>query len=168
MSMFHSINTTASALTSQRLRMDVISSNMANAETTRSQYVDGEWQPYSRKAVVLQSKENESLFLRPQRWFAGTAGGGGRTHARSSYWSGSSADRRAREQPGDVWKKHRSEKSPKGVRDCAVAQCRSTRYPARCDRYERSRTDGLRDAEPSDSIRNREARASMRPVGLHV
>ncbi|MEH6946351.1 flagellar basal body rod protein FlgC [Bacillus sp. JJ634] len=61
MSMFHSINTTASALTSQRLRMDVISSNMANAETTRSQYVDGEWQPYSRKAVVFQSKENESF-----------------------------------------------------------------------------------------------------------
>lgn len=58
MSMFHSMNTTASALTSQRLRMDVISSNMANAETTRAEYVDGKWQPYSRKAVVLQSKEN--------------------------------------------------------------------------------------------------------------
>lgn len=61
MSMFHSINTTASALTSQRLRMDVISSNMANAETTRSEYVDGQWQPYQRKAVVLQSKENGSF-----------------------------------------------------------------------------------------------------------
>lgn len=58
MSMFHSMNTTASALTSQRLRMDVISSNMANAETTRAEYVDGKWQPYRRKAVVLQSKEN--------------------------------------------------------------------------------------------------------------
>lgn len=61
MSMFHSINTTASALTSQRLRMDVISSNMANAETTRSEYVNGKWQPYQRKAVVLQSKESGSF-----------------------------------------------------------------------------------------------------------
>lgn len=58
MSMFQSINTTASALTSQRLRMDVISSNMANAETTRSEYVNGKWRPYQRRSVVLQSKEN--------------------------------------------------------------------------------------------------------------
>lgn len=61
MSMFHSMTTTASALTSQRLRMDVISSNMANAETTRSEYVNGKWQPYKRKAVVLQSKEDGSF-----------------------------------------------------------------------------------------------------------
>lgn len=61
MSMFQSINTTASALTSQRLRMDVISSNMANAETTRSEFVNGKWQPYRRKEVVLQSKENGSF-----------------------------------------------------------------------------------------------------------
>ena len=61
MSMFHSMNTTASALTSQRLRMDVISSNMANADTTRSEYVNGEWRPYTRKSVVLQSKENGSF-----------------------------------------------------------------------------------------------------------
>ena len=41
--------------------MDVISSNMANAETTRSEYVNGKWQPYKRKAVVLQSKEDGSF-----------------------------------------------------------------------------------------------------------
>ncbi|WP_249727847.1 flagellar basal body protein, partial [Bacillus paralicheniformis] len=35
MSIFHGMNTTASALTAQRLRMDVISSNMANVDTTR-------------------------------------------------------------------------------------------------------------------------------------
>ncbi|WP_110929411.1 flagellar basal body rod protein FlgC [Bacillus massiliglaciei] len=58
MSMFHSLNTTSTALTSQRLRMDVVSSNMANSETTRGKYVDGEWKPYQRKSVVLQSKEN--------------------------------------------------------------------------------------------------------------
>lgn len=58
MSMFHSINTTASALTAQRLRMDVISSNMANAETTRAKLIDGKWQPYRRKIVVMEPKEN--------------------------------------------------------------------------------------------------------------
>jgi flagellar basal-body rod protein FlgC len=57
MSIFHSINTSASALTSQRLRMDVISSNMANVDSTRAKLVDGEWVPYQRKSVVLQPKE---------------------------------------------------------------------------------------------------------------
>lgn len=57
MSMFHSMNTTASALTSQRLRMDVISSNMANVDTTRARVENGEWVPYRRKSVVLQPKE---------------------------------------------------------------------------------------------------------------
>ncbi|RSK27023.1 flagellar basal body rod protein FlgC [Bacillus sp. HMF5848] len=53
MSMFHSLNTTASALTAQRLRMDVISSNLANVDTTRGKMVDGEWQPYRRKIVEI-------------------------------------------------------------------------------------------------------------------
>ncbi|MGV3467286.1 MAG: flagellar basal body rod protein FlgC, partial [Heyndrickxia sp.] len=35
MSIFNSMNITASALTAQRVRMDVISSNMANVDTTR-------------------------------------------------------------------------------------------------------------------------------------
>ncbi|MFT8319490.1 MAG: flagellar basal body rod protein FlgC [Bacillus sp. (in: firmicutes)] len=62
MSMFHSMNTTASALTAQRLRMDIISSNMANAETTRGKLVNGEWQPYRRKSVVLQAQEGNGSF----------------------------------------------------------------------------------------------------------
>ena len=37
--------------------MDVISSNIANADTTRAEYVDGEWMPYQRKMVVLEPKE---------------------------------------------------------------------------------------------------------------
>ncbi len=41
MSIFKSMNITASALTSQRLRMDVISSNIANIDTTRAKQVDG-------------------------------------------------------------------------------------------------------------------------------
>lgn len=56
MSIFHSLNTTGSALTTQRLRMDVISSNMANVDTTRGRLVDGEWEPYRRKTVTLQAK----------------------------------------------------------------------------------------------------------------
>ncbi|MDX8365059.1 flagellar basal body rod protein FlgC [Cytobacillus sp. Hm23] len=56
MSIFQSMNTTASALTAQRLRMDVVSSNMANVDTTRATLVDGEWQPYRRKMVVTEEK----------------------------------------------------------------------------------------------------------------
>lgn len=53
MTVFHSMNTTASALTAQRLRMDVISSNIANVDTTRARQVNGEWEPYRKKSVVL-------------------------------------------------------------------------------------------------------------------
>jgi flagellar basal-body rod protein FlgC len=62
--LFTGMNTTASALTAQRLRMDVISSNMANVDTTRGKMVNGEWQPYQRKSVVMAPKENQfSSFL---------------------------------------------------------------------------------------------------------
>lgn len=62
--MFNGMSITASALTAQRLRMDVVSSNMANAESTRAKLVDGVWQPYQRKSVVLQPKGNSfSSFL---------------------------------------------------------------------------------------------------------
>ena len=64
MSIFHGMNTTASALTAQRLRMDVISSNMANVDTTRAKLVDGEWQAYRRKSVTFQPLEGQfSSFL---------------------------------------------------------------------------------------------------------
>ncbi|MCM3038293.1 flagellar basal body rod protein FlgC [Paenibacillus motobuensis] len=52
-----SFNISSSALTAQRLRMDVISSNIANAETTRAQVVDGKAVPYRRKMVVLEPKQ---------------------------------------------------------------------------------------------------------------
>ena len=54
MRVFNGMNISASALTAQRFRMDVISSNMANAETTRANFVNGEWQPYRRKLVDLE------------------------------------------------------------------------------------------------------------------
>jgi flagellar basal-body rod protein FlgC len=44
----------ASALTAQRFRMDVITSNIANAETTRAVQVNGQWVPYRRKMVVME------------------------------------------------------------------------------------------------------------------
>jgi flagellar basal-body rod protein FlgC len=47
----------ASALTANRLRMDVISSNIANAETTRAGIVDGQFVPYRRKMVVLEPSQ---------------------------------------------------------------------------------------------------------------
>jgi len=44
--------------------MDVISSNMANVDSTRATQVNGEWVPYRRKSVVLEPKENNfSSFL---------------------------------------------------------------------------------------------------------
>jgi len=51
MSMFGGMEISASALTAQRLRMNVTAENLANAQTTRG--ADG--QPYRRKEVVLQS-----------------------------------------------------------------------------------------------------------------
>ena len=61
MSMFKSMNISASALTTQRLRMDVISSNMANVDSTRATYENGQWQPYKRKMVVVQPNEQNSF-----------------------------------------------------------------------------------------------------------
>jgi len=48
--MFGGLEISASALTAERLRMDVTAENLANAQTTRG--ADG--QPYRRKEVVLQ------------------------------------------------------------------------------------------------------------------
>lgn len=56
-----SFGISASALTAQRLRMDVISSNIANAETTRASVVDGQAVPYKRKLVVLESTESDKF-----------------------------------------------------------------------------------------------------------
>lgn len=59
--MFHSLNTSASALTAQRLRMDTVSANIANAQTTRAVLnEDGTYEPYRRKMVSFAPK-NESF-----------------------------------------------------------------------------------------------------------
>lgn len=61
MKLFNSMDISASALTTQRLRLDVISSNIANAETTRGKYVDGKWVPYTRKMVVVEPNTGNSF-----------------------------------------------------------------------------------------------------------
>lgn len=54
MGMFDSFDINASGLTAQRFRMDIISQNIANANTTRTE--DGT--PYVRKVVTFQEKGN--------------------------------------------------------------------------------------------------------------
>ena len=49
--MFDAINIASTGLTAQRLKMDVISNNNANATTTRTTEGDG---PYKRRRVVMQ------------------------------------------------------------------------------------------------------------------
>jgi len=50
--LFDALNVSASGMSAERLRMDVIASNLANANTTRG--ADG--QPYRRQEVILQEK----------------------------------------------------------------------------------------------------------------
>ncbi|MDC3416400.1 flagellar basal body rod protein FlgC [Aquibacillus salsiterrae] len=58
MGIFQSLNISASGLTAQRLRMDTISSNIANAETTRNRINEnGEYEPYRRKMVVFEAEQ---------------------------------------------------------------------------------------------------------------
>jgi flagellar basal-body rod protein FlgC len=59
MSFWDSLRIGASALTAQRLRLDVIANNIANAETTRTE--DGG--PYKRQDVVFttQGRDNSAL-----------------------------------------------------------------------------------------------------------
>ncbi|WP_281887645.1 flagellar basal body rod protein FlgC [Paenibacillus sp. YYML68] len=52
----------ASALTAQRFRMDVISSNIANADTTRARMVNGKWVPYTRKLVTFEPKQQNFAY----------------------------------------------------------------------------------------------------------
>lgn len=59
MSMFRGMDTSASALTANRLRLDTIAANIANANTTRARLVDGVWQPYRRKMVEIAPKSNQ-------------------------------------------------------------------------------------------------------------
>lgn len=65
MSIFNSVNANASALTAQRLRMDIVSSNIANAQTTRATMNEnGEYEAYRRKMAVFEpGKQSFRSFL---------------------------------------------------------------------------------------------------------
>jgi flagellar basal-body rod protein FlgC len=56
-SLFGSLGISGSGMTAERMRMDVIAENLANADTTRTE--DGT--PYRRKEVVLQSGSSSSF-----------------------------------------------------------------------------------------------------------
>lgn len=60
MSIFSSFNINASGMTAQRYRMDIISQNLANANTTRTE--DGT--PYRRKVVTFAEKGTHTPFSR--------------------------------------------------------------------------------------------------------
>lgn len=55
---FGAIDVSASALTAQRVQLDVSAENLANAQTTRT----AEGGPYQRKTVVLRSSEADPRF----------------------------------------------------------------------------------------------------------
>ena len=58
MNFFDALQTSSSGLSAQRLRMNVISSNLANANTTRTP----EGGPYKRKDVVFAAKGSNETF----------------------------------------------------------------------------------------------------------
>ena len=58
MNFFDSMQTSASGLTAQRLRMNLISSNLANTETTRTE----QGGPYQKKQPVFAASSVQSTF----------------------------------------------------------------------------------------------------------
>lgn len=58
MGYFSALETSASGLTAQRLRMDIISQNITNANTTRTD----QGGPYRRKVVLFASREETKPF----------------------------------------------------------------------------------------------------------
>ena len=61
MGLFTSINIAASGMTAERLRTDVISDNIANASTTRTQ----EGGPFQRSRVILRPRVDQPYFRLP-------------------------------------------------------------------------------------------------------
>lgn len=61
MGIFTNINTAASGLTAQRLRLDVISDNIANANTTRT----SEGGPFRRSRVVFRPRVSQPYWKSP-------------------------------------------------------------------------------------------------------
>ena len=62
MSFWDTLRIGASALNAQRLRMDIISNNVANAETTRTE----EGGPYQRQDVVFSTRDDQDGSFLPE------------------------------------------------------------------------------------------------------
>lgn len=58
MGYFTALHASASALTAQRLRMDIISENIANVNTTRTEAGT----PYRRKTVIFEARNGNAPF----------------------------------------------------------------------------------------------------------
>ena len=69
MAFLSSMNITASGLTAQQLRLDVISENISNINTTRTENGD---EAYRRKMIVLEAEDGRDTF---RDILARTAGG---------------------------------------------------------------------------------------------
>ncbi|RXZ76964.1 flagellar basal body rod protein FlgC [Paenibacillaceae bacterium] len=76
MKLTNGFDASASALTAQRFRMDVISSNIANAETTRGRLVDGQYEPYKRKLTVMEPIKTKFSDLLTGELGSGSSSGG--------------------------------------------------------------------------------------------
>jgi flagellar basal-body rod protein FlgC len=72
MGLFDAIDISGSALSAERLRMDVTAENLANAQTTRG----ANGQPYRRKDVVLEQSPEGGSFGTVLSGAMGAAGGG--------------------------------------------------------------------------------------------
>lgn len=73
MAFLKSLDVSASALTAQRMRMDVVAQNVANIDTTRTE--SGE--PYRRKYVVFEERQENRSFSDILNEKLGAAGGAG-------------------------------------------------------------------------------------------
>jgi flagellar basal-body rod protein FlgC len=71
--MFEAVNIASTGLTAQRLKMDVISNNIANASTTRTNEGDG---PYRKRRVVMQPVNTRTNWKSPVYPFGLRAGDG--------------------------------------------------------------------------------------------
>lgn len=72
MAFLSSLDISGSALTAQRLRMDVVAENVANINTTRM----ANGQPYRRRYVIFQQREGASFSDQLNNSLAGSAGRG--------------------------------------------------------------------------------------------
>lgn len=72
MAFLSSLDISGSALSAQRMRMDVVAQNVANIETTR----DADGEPYRRRFVIFQAQEYPSFRQAMNESLAGNPGAG--------------------------------------------------------------------------------------------